>query len=139
MLHKGLGEADHEGGDVDPFTVIVTALIAGAAAGGQDAASATVREVYQAIRRRISRGDDGPQVRAALEANETSPGSNVAALEAAVLRARGGDDSELQSLAAQLLEALPTAETDRARKLIDLRHAKGVQLGNNNTQHNSFN
>ncbi|MGY2112907.1 hypothetical protein ACW9HR_03210 [Nocardia gipuzkoensis] len=127
-----------EGGGVDPFTVIVTALIAGAAAGGQDAASETVRDAYRAIRRRISRGDADAQARAALEANETSPGSDVAALEAAVVRAGGVDDSQLQALAAQLLRALPTAETDRARHHIDLRHAKGVQLGDNNTQNNTF-
>jgi predicted negative regulator of RcsB-dependent stress response len=125
---------------VDPFTVITTALIAGAAAGGQDAASATVRDVYQAIRRRISRSGDDSQARAALEANEATPGGNVAALEAAVISAVGGGDSELQALAAQLLKALPIAEIDRARHVIDLRHAQvAVQSGDNNTQNNTFN
>ncbi|WP_280495682.1 hypothetical protein [Nocardia asiatica] len=70
-----------------------------------------------------------------MEASETSPGSDVAALEAAVIRAGGVEDSQLRALAAQLLEALPTAETERARHHIDLRHAKGVQLGDNNTFH----
>ncbi|MGY1942803.1 hypothetical protein [Nocardia asiatica] len=123
---------------MDPFTVIVTALIAGAAAGGQEAASETVRDAYRAIRRRVGRSGADAQARAALEANETSPGSDVAALEAAVIRAGGVDDSQLRALAAQLLEALPTADTERARHHIDLRHAKGVQLGDNNTQNNTF-
>ncbi|MGK8489002.1 hypothetical protein [Nocardia asiatica] len=103
---------------MDPFTVIVTALIAGAAAGGQDAASETVRDAYRAIRRRISRSGTDTQARAALEANETSPGSDVAALEAAVIRAGGVEDSQLRALAAQLLDALPTAETERARQVL---------------------
>ncbi|WP_280478593.1 hypothetical protein [Nocardia asiatica] len=123
---------------MDPFTVIVTALIAGAAAGGQEAASETVRDAYRAIRRRVGGSGADAQARAAVEANETSPGSDVAALEAAVIRAGGVDDSQLRALAAQLLEALPTAETERARHQIDLRHAKGVQLGDNNTQNNTF-
>ncbi|MFE7745964.1 hypothetical protein [Nocardia sp. NPDC057455] len=125
---------------MDPFTVIVTALIAGAAAGGQDAASATVRDVYQAIRRRISRGGDDAEARAALEANEATPGSNVAALEAAVVRAGGAGDSELQALAAHLLNALPDSATDHAQRHIDLRQARvAVQSGDNNTQTNTFN
>ncbi|WP_157978730.1 hypothetical protein [Nocardia aurea] len=125
---------------MDPLTVIITALIAGAAAGGQDAASATVREVYQAIRRRVSRGGDDPDVRTALEANEATPGGNVAALEAAIARIGGANDSELQTLAAQLLSALPHSEADRARHLVDLRHAQvAVQSGDNNTQNNTFN
>ncbi|MEV4126934.1 hypothetical protein [Nocardia sp. NPDC049707] len=123
---------------MDPITVIVTALIAGAAAGGQEAASAAVRDAYLAIRSRISRGGGDAEATVAIEANEAEPGGDVAAIEAAVTRALVVDDVELRAWAARLLAAVPSAHVDRAQSRIDLSYAKGVQVGDDNTQHNTF-
>ncbi|MBF6415361.1 hypothetical protein IU441_19590 [Nocardia cyriacigeorgica] len=113
-------------------------MIAGAAAGGQEAVSDAVRDAYSAIRDRISRGGDARTV-AAIEANEVAPGGDVAGIEAAVARAGVVDETQLRALAAQLLAAVPPDHLDHARNRIDLTHAKGVQIGNNNTQTNTFN
>lgn len=115
-------------GTMDPFTIIVTALVAGAAAGGQDAASAMVRDAYATLRRRIS-GDGTDEVAtAALESNESSPGGDRAAIEAAVRRAQVSDDSEIEAMARRLLQAMPTKQVFN-----DLRGAQGVHSGDNGT------
>ncbi|MFE9328372.1 hypothetical protein ACIHDR_46870 [Nocardia sp. NPDC052278] len=123
---------------MDPLTIIVTALIAGAATGGRDAASAVVRDGYTAVRDRIFRGGADSETTAAIEANEAAPGSNVAEIEAALTRRRLVDDSELLSAAAELLARLPSDRVERAGSRIDLSHAQGVQIGDHTTQHNTF-
>ncbi|WP_181719595.1 hypothetical protein [Nocardia gipuzkoensis] len=122
---------------MDPITVIVTALVAGAAAGGSDAAAAAVRDAYTAIRNRLSQA--GHDTASIIEANETAPGENVAAIEAAVRRNGLGDDRDTADAAQRLLAHLPTERIDQARSLIDLSHARGVQLGDHNIQNNKFN
>lgn len=123
---------------MDPLTIIVTALIAGAAAGGKDAASAAVRDGYTAIRNRISQGGGDVEAIAAIEANEAAPGSNVAAIEAAVTRGRLVEDADFRALAAALVSGLSSDHLDHATSRIDLSHAKGVVVGDHNTQHNTF-
>lgn len=121
---------------MDPMTIIVTALIAGAAAGGQDAVSAAVRDSYSALRSRIG---GNARVRATIQANEVTPGRNIPALEEALRDARATDDDVLLESAERLLDALPAGHLKIARCYIDARDAKGVQVGDRNTQHNTFN
>lgn len=127
---------------MDPISIIVTALIAGAAAGGQEAVSAGVRDAYVAIRNRLSR-DDGD----AAAADEAARDRDVAALEVAVRRAGVADDAEVQALAQRLRETVPADAVTRAEhdvetaRGIDLRHAQGVQInrdGGQGTQYNRF-
>ncbi|MFI1460305.1 hypothetical protein [Nocardia carnea] len=119
------------------MTEIVTALIAGAAAGGQEAASAAVRDAYLAIRNRISRSGDAESA-VAIEANEAEPGGDIPAIEAAVVRADVVDDADLRAAVVRLLAAVPSTHADLARTHIDATHAKGVQFGNGNIQNNTF-
>lgn len=120
---------------MDPLTIIATALVAGAAAGGKDAASATVRDAYAALRDRISRHTDDSDAIAAVEANEAAPGSNAVDLQEALAAAGLNDDRELRAAAELLLTHL---RPDGTATRIDLRHAKGVQVGEQNTQTNTF-
>ncbi|NKY37436.1 hypothetical protein HGA13_30860 [Nocardia speluncae] len=118
---------------MDPFTLIVTALLTGAAAGGQEAASAAVRDAYGALRRRISGDGADVEVTAALEANESCAGSDRAVVEAAVRRARADDDVEGQVLAQRVLDAVPSKQVFN-----DLRHAQGVHAGDGGTVNVTF-
>ncbi|WP_024799482.1 hypothetical protein [Nocardia sp. BMG51109] len=123
---------------MDPLTVITTALIVGAAAGGQDAATAAVRDAYTALRDRLTGGGDDSGAVEVIEANEAAPGGNVAELEDALRHHRSVGDSELRSAAETLLSELPSDRVEAARARIDLRHAQGVQIGDHGTQHNTF-
>lgn len=112
---------------MDPFTLIVAALLAGAAAGGQDAAQAAVRDAYSALRRRVSRDGTDAEALAELESSESATGGDRTAVEAAVRRAQVSDDPEVQELARLVLAA--------ASKHVhyDLRHAQGVHAGDGGT------
>lgn len=118
---------------MDPLTIIVTALIAGAAAGGQDAASALVRDAYSALRRRVVGDGQDESVLTAIEANESTAGADRAAIEAAVVRADIVDDAEVQELAQRVLEVAPSKQVFN-----DLRHAQGVQAGDGGTMNVTF-
>ncbi|WP_280243436.1 RIP homotypic interaction motif-containing protein [Nocardia abscessus] len=122
---------------MDPLTIIVSALIAGAAAGGKDAASAAVRDAYTALRDRLTGGDADSGTITVIEANEAVPGGNIGELEAR-LGERAIGDRELQAAAEALLLRLPSDRVDHARSRIDLSHAQGVQIGDHNTQHNAY-
>ncbi|MFI9531645.1 hypothetical protein ACIG56_00235 [Nocardia fusca] len=114
------------------MTVITTALIAGAAAGGTEAASMAVRDAYTALRDRLRGGADARTI-TVIEANEASPGSNIGELETA-LGERAVRDRELQEAAETMLTRLPSDRVDHARNRIVLSHAQGVQIGDHSTQ-----
>ncbi|MFC9898376.1 hypothetical protein ACFVMC_32195 [Nocardia sp. NPDC127579] len=120
---------------MEPFSIIATALLAGAAAGGQDAATAAVRDSYNALRNLLRRKTAAtPEAAAAIEAAEA--GTDAERLEAALADAGLDDTDELRSAAQALLDRLPNE--DPAATRIDLRAAKGVQVGDNNTQTNHW-
>lgn len=121
---------------MEPLTVITTALIAGAAAGGTEAASMAVRDAYTALRDRLSGGADSRTI-TVIEANEAAPGSNIAELET-TLGERATREHELRADAETLLTLLPSDRVEHARGRIDLRHSQGVQIGDHGTQHNTF-
>lgn len=118
---------------MDPLTIIVTALIAGAAAGGQDAASALVRDAYVALRRRVVGDGQDESVLTAIEANESAAGADRAAVEAAVVRAEVVEDAEVRTLAQRVLDVAPTKQVYN-----DLRHAQGVQAGDGGAMNVTF-
>ncbi|WP_147403977.1 hypothetical protein [Nocardia panacis] len=125
---------------MDPLSIIVTALIAGAAAGGRDAASAAVRDAYSTLRDRLGadRASNYDAV-AVIETNEAVPGSNVGELEAAVEHHRGVDEGELRAAAKTLLSLLPSDQVDHARSSIDLHHARRVQVAFDGAQQVNIN
>lgn len=118
--------------------LIAAALAAGASAGVGSATTTAVQDAYSALKSLLRRWVAGrPRAEEALVAEIT---------EADVLRRVLGDDLR-QSGAAQdaaVLEAalrlLATAEPGIAAKYqVDLRDAKAVQVGDHNTQTNTFN
>ena len=123
---------------MDPYTIIATALAAGAAAGGKDAAASAVRDSYIALRGLLQR-HTGKHLgaAAAIETVESDPDGGVARLEAALAGTGSGDIDALRAAAEALLVQLPT-ETPGRESRIDLRKAKGVQIGDHNAQNNTF-
>lgn len=125
-------------GRMEPFTVIATALITGAAAGGTEAASMAVRDAYAALRDRLSGGGADSAALTVIEANEAAPGTNIVELETTLEQRGVLNDDEVRAAAEALLMRLPSDQIDHARRRIDVRDAQGVQVGDYNTQHNTF-
>ncbi|REG00406.1 hypothetical protein DFJ67_6459 [Asanoa ferruginea] len=102
--------------------LVAAALAAGASAGLTDTVSTAVKDAYSALREAVARR------MGSLDAVETAPG----VWSTDELAASGvADDAAVLAAAERLLRL-----TEGPR--IDLRDAKGVQVGDHNTQHNTF-
>jgi hypothetical protein len=121
---------------MDPITLIVTALAAGAALGVQDTASAMVRDAYASlkalVRRRLG-GDPGTEM--VLARHEQAPETWQAPLKAELARTGADEDGDLIAAAKALLDLVGEA----GKYTVDVRGAQGVQIGDHNRQDNVFN
>jgi predicted trehalose synthase len=124
---------------MDPITLLVTALAAGAALGVQDTASAMVKDAYASlkalVRGRLG-GDPGAEL--VLTRHEQAPEIWQAPLMAELARAGADGDGDLIAAAKALLDL--AGEAGAAGKYsVDVRGAQGVQVGDHNRQDNVFN
>jgi hypothetical protein len=113
---------------------ILAALAAGAAAGGQEVVKTATSEAYASLRDRIRQilrrsGDE-----TVLDTVEAEPGTWQYVVGAELARSGADRDAAVIVAARELL----TAARDERFARVDLRDAKGVQLGDHNTQHNTF-
>jgi len=124
---------------MDPITLIVTALAAGAALGLQDTASAMVKDAYAGLKALVRRRLGGDQsAELVLSRHEQAPETWQAPLMAELARAGADGDGDLIAAAKALLDLV--GEAGRAGKYtVDVRGAQGVQIGDHNRQDNVFN
>lgn len=135
------GVVEWEGGRVDPVSVIVAALTAGAVAGAQGTATDVVKDAYaglKAVVRRRLAGRVSGAVAVAVEQQERQPEAWRGAMEAELVAVDAGGDVAVVEAAQQLM-ALVDAEGSRAgRYRVDARGARGVQISDHGTQSNTF-
>jgi hypothetical protein len=123
---------------MDPVTLILTALTAGAALGVKDTASAA-EDAYQSlkalVKRRLAGRPDGELLLARYEGAPQTWGAPLAS----ELTAAGADaDTDLVA-AAQIVMRLTDPSGSLARKYnVDVSGSHGVQVGDHNTQTNIF-
>ncbi len=124
---------------MDPVTLIVTALAAGAATGVTESASAAVKDAYARLRALVrKRLADRPDAELVLARHETSPETWQAPLVAVLAEAGAEHDTDLVA-AAQAFMSLADDSGARAGKYtVDTRGAYGVQVGDHNRQDNVF-
>jgi hypothetical protein len=124
---------------MDPITLIVTALAAGAALGMRDTASSAIKDAYTGlralVRRRLGGRPDGELV---LARHEQAPETWRAPLMAELDQAGAGNDSGLAAAAEALMRLVDEAGARAGKYAVDVRGAQGVQIGDRNTQHNVF-
>src|SRR6185437_8455410 len=126
-------------GRMDPITLIVTALVAGAALGAQDTVSAMVKDAYAGLKALVKkRLGGGPGADLALARHEQAPETWQAPLMAELAGTGADGDRDLIAAAQALLDLID--ETGVAGKYaVDVRGAMGVQVGDHNRQDNVFN
>jgi hypothetical protein len=124
---------------MDPVTLIVAALAAGAASGASETATTAIRDAYQGLKRLVSaRFASRNSAEVALAEHETDPDTWEAPL-ARELHTTGADGDPAVIEAAQRLLTLLDSDGARAGKYtVDVRGAQGVQIGDNNRQFNQF-
>ncbi|WCN83835.1 hypothetical protein [Micromonospora sp. LH3U1] len=120
--------------------MILAALAAGAGAGVSDSAKALVVDAYadlrDVLRQRLAGRNRAVE---ALDGVEVASGEWRTELGAALAEANADRDEEVLSAARAILSSADPRELGVSRYMADLREARGVQLGDHNVQHNSFN
>jgi hypothetical protein len=124
---------------MDPITLILTALAAGAALGVKDTTSAAVLDAYNGlkalVRGRLAGRKNGEWV---LTEFEAAPQTYRGPLEAQLTAAGAAGDAGLVA-AAQALMSLVDAGGPRADTYnITVTDSQGVQAGDHNIQNNTF-
>jgi hypothetical protein len=124
---------------MDPVALIVAALAAGTSLGVKDVTSATVLDTYAGlralVRKRLSGRPDGAMV---LSRHAESPHTWEAPLTAELTAAGAAGDEALVAAATALLRLADEAGFRAGKYAVDARGAAGVQAGDHNTQHNTF-
>ena len=124
---------------MDPVTLILTALAAGAASGLQDAASAAVQSAYAGLKALVKKHLSGrPAGEVVLAEYETAPEVWERPLTAQLEAAGAGRDSELVAAAQALMSLVDEAGSRAGKYAVDVHGSQGVQVGDSNIQHNTF-
>ncbi len=117
--------------------LIVAALAAGAAAGVTNTATTMVQDTYAGLKSLLRGWLTGrKQAIAALETEETEPGVWQTKLAEDLTASGAAADEEVLAAARRLLSLIDPAPAGKYQ--IDLREAKGVQVGDHNAQTNNF-
>lgn len=124
---------------MDPVTLIVTALAAGAAAALQDGVKDALKDGYarlrDAVKKRLAGRPDG---QLALERHEAAPEKWEGVLTAELAGADAGSDDNLVETAQALLKLIDGAGTKLGKYNVTVHGGQGVQVGDGNTQSNTF-
>jgi hypothetical protein len=124
---------------LDPLTLIVTALAAGAASALQDTTSSTAREAYGTLRALVVRRLAGSaQGELLFGRYERDPARWEPALAAELAAISADSDLDLLAAAQAFMTLAAEADSDASRYTVDLRGVQGVQIGDHNTQSNVF-
>jgi len=124
---------------MDPITLIVTALAAGAALGVTDTASAMVKDAYAGLKALVRKRLGGrPGAELVLAGHEQAPETWQAPLMAELSETGADRDRELIAAAKALMELVGEAG-GVGKYAVDVRGAQGIQVGDHNRQDNVFN
>ena len=124
---------------MDPITLIVTALTAGAASGTADAAASAVKDAYARLRALVANRLGGrPDAELVLTKHEQAPEMWQAPLMAKLAEAAADRDLDLIQAAWALMRLVDEAGTT-GKYTVDVRGAQGVQIGDRTRQDNVFN
>jgi hypothetical protein len=124
---------------MDPISLIVAALAAGAAAGAQSTVTEAVKDAYAGLKALVRRRLTGRTAgEVALEQHEVKPEQWRPALEAELVETDAGSDDAVVEAAQRLMALLDHAGSQQGKYLVDVRGAQGVQVGDRNTQTNTF-
>jgi hypothetical protein len=122
---------------VEPITLIVAALAAGAAIGLRDTASSAVQDAYAALKSLVrSRLSGRPNGQMVLEQHAADPDVWEKPLIAELTAVDAGTDLALVAAAERLISLADDAGMPAAKYRVDIRNSQGVQVGDGNVQHN---
>jgi hypothetical protein len=124
---------------MDPVTLIVTALAAGAASALQDGASAAVKDAYAWLKALVAkRFASRPKGELILAEHQAAPQVWEAPLAAELSAAGAESDADLAAAAQALMSLVDEAGSRAGKYAVTVRDSQGVQVGDHNMQTNIF-
>jgi hypothetical protein len=124
---------------MDSVELVTTALTAGAVAGSRSVASSAVRDAYAGLRSLVQRCLAGRHAgEVALAEHAHDPAAWRAPLQAQLRDAGAGNDTSLAAAAQALMALLDSDGTRAGKYLVSIHRAQGVQVGDHNSQQNTF-
>jgi RIP homotypic interaction motif len=120
---------------MDPITLIVTALSAGVAAALQDDAKAAYVKLRDMLKKRFSGRKVGEL---ALAEHEAEPAMWEPQLRAELTATGAADDADLVATAQALMKLVDEAGARSGKYNVTIHGGQGIQIGDHNTQTNTF-
>ena len=115
---------------MDPVTVIVSALVAGAAAGAKDTASQAVKDAYNGLKTLIQQRFSGkPEAEMALAQHEKKPEVWEAPLKDALVNTGVDKDKAILQSAEKLLKLVQPQQVGMGKYSVQIGEAQGVVVG----------
>jgi hypothetical protein len=124
---------------MDPVTLIVTALAAGAADALKDGAAQAVKDAFARLKGLVAaRCAGNAKAELVLAEHEADPQTWQAPLAAQLSEAGAGADVDLVAAAQALMVLVDVAGSQSGKYIVDVRGSQGVQVGDDSMQINTF-
>lgn len=125
---------------MEPITLIVTALAAGATLGFKETASSAIKDAYAGLKalakQRLGSGRPGAEL--VLAKHEKAPEAYRTSLISKLAEAGADRDVDLVAAAQALINMVDAAGAEAGKYKVDVRGAQGAQIGDHNRQDNVF-
>ncbi|MEH2219059.1 MAG: hypothetical protein V7K72_18455 [Nostoc sp.] len=125
---------------MEPISIIIAALGAGAIAATKDTAGTAVKDAYQGLKALIKKKfESEPKAQMVLEEHETDPETYEAPLKKKLAEAGVDRDAEIIKAAQELLKQEKPEESAAGKyNTVFQGEVKGIQVGDRNKQENKF-
>ena len=124
---------------MDPVSLVLVALASGVGQGVSESASDAVKAAYGRLRRLVAdRFAGSTSAEVALAGHADNPQTWRAPLAMALADTGAGFDESVIEAAQELMALLDEPGTGLGKYQVDLRGARGVQVGDGNQQFNVF-
>lgn len=122
---------------MDPVTLIVSALAAGAGEAVKDGATSAIKSACATLNGKVKDRFSGrPDAQLILERHQATPSAWEGALAAELETV--GVDADLTEAAQTVLLLLDPAGSQSGKYAVNVQASQGVQVGDHNVQHNIF-
>jgi hypothetical protein len=123
---------------MEPITLILGALLAGAVKGVGESATAAVKDAYTRFRDVLGQRLTTPAAQEVIKEFTADPGSNELVMRAYLQKVDAALDQRIVDAAEAVMAATDPRGAADGKYTVDARGARGVQIGNYNRQRNDF-
>lgn len=126
---------------MEPVTLIVSALVAGASAAAKDTAGQAIKDAYQGLKSLLQKRFAGqPKAEAALAEHEQDPETYEKPLQKALTETNAADDEAIRQKAQELMGLVDPQGAAQGKYSVQITgNVQGFIQGDNAQQTNTYN